>query len=76
MLFSKLRQIKKFPCGSCPFILAKEKKGKKYAFCSVYSNQETVGIESCQEVSNYILVNGNKKLFLETLSNGKLILSF
>lgn len=76
MLFSEIEQLDNFPCLTCPFINSKEKKGCKYPLCNIYSNQDSIGLESCQEIANYIKENGNKELFFEHLQNGNLILSF
>lgn len=56
MLFSQLKNYPNLPCIDCPFISqTKEEK----AFCNIYSNN-SVGLEACKELSEYVAKYGNK----------------
>lgn len=76
MDYSALEELPDFPCLTCPFVRKLEDNGNKRPFCSIYSIENGVGIESCQEVASYIKKYGDKEKFLETLQNHKLILSY
>jgi hypothetical protein len=76
MDFYTLEQLPNFPCFTCPFVRKIEDNGNTIPFCSIYSNQEGCGIESCQEIASYIIENGNKEKFLESFQNHKLILNY
>jgi hypothetical protein len=60
MDYSKLEQLPNFPCLSCPFLRKIENKGNVFPFCLIYSSQEVVGLESCQEVFVYLEKHGSR----------------
>lgn len=75
MFFSDLKEITGFPCLSCPFLIALKRNSNVYPSCSIYSNNN-VGLESCEEVANFVKENWNTKMFIEHFETSKGLLVF